>query len=296
MHLRHLGYVGQNHTLKRTTGRTLRLANLGPDRIRQVIAANLASLRAILDWNLRHGIHFFRIASSLIPFASHERFPIDWRREFAGELAEIRAFAAGFGMRLTTHPGQYTVLNSPHEHVVANAVAELEYHAALLERLDPDAGTMTLHVGGAFGDRERALHRFVAGAERLSPVARRRVAVENDDRLFDADDALWAARAIGAPMVFDVFHHRCLHRRASWDEALPELLETAVATWGERVPKLHLSSARTPGSTRHADHVAPEDLQALTDAMGRLSSGRLYDLMVEAKAKERAVLRLRAGA
>ena len=291
MDLRYLGYVGQNHTLKRTTGRTLRLANLTPERVTEVTAANLTSLRVILEWNLEHDIRFFRIASSLVPFASHERFPLDWRETFAAELRDLRDFVDAFGIRLSTHPGQYTVLNSPHPKVVEDALAELEYHASLLQAVAPADGTMTVHVGGVYGDREGAIERFVTGARRLSPQARARLIVENDDRLFDVDDALRAARALGVPVVFDFFHHRCHHRRGDPDAGLPGLLAEVVATWGDAIPKFHLSSARVEGSTHHADHVSDEDFAAATGLLAALPDPRPYDLMLEAKAKERAVLR-----
>lgn len=137
MQLRHLGYACINLTLKRTTGRTLRLANLQAERVGEVIENNLNDLQAILEWNFRHGIRFFRIGSSIIPFGSHPEFPLDWQDRFSATLATIREAVARHGLRLSMHPGQYTVLNSNNLLVVERAVAELEYHAALLRCVDP---------------------------------------------------------------------------------------------------------------------------------------------------------------
>ena len=90
LRLRHIGYVGQNLTLDLTTNRTLRLASLGPERVAQVIEANLTALLEILRWNARQGIRLFRVGSSVIPFASHERFELDWEERFAGQLGQVR--------------------------------------------------------------------------------------------------------------------------------------------------------------------------------------------------------------
>jgi UV DNA damage endonuclease len=291
MRLRHLGYVGQNLTLGLTTGRTLRLAGIGSDRLEEVIAANLTSLETILGWNLRHGIRFFRVASSVIPFASHESFDLEWPERFATELARIRAFAARHEMRLSMHPGQYTVLNSPRDEVVARAVDELVYHATFLDLVAPAEGSITLHLGGAYGERERAKATAVENARRLPDAVLRRLCLEHDDRIFDLDDALEVARAVGIPVIFDLHHHRCLHRRPDWRDDLGALLESVVATWGGRVPKFHLSSARAPGETAHADHVRDDDFALALEVFGGVGGDRPYDLMLEAKEKDRAVLR-----
>ncbi|MBA2668648.1 MAG: UV DNA damage repair endonuclease UvsE [Trueperaceae bacterium] len=290
MRVRHLGYVGQNLTLGLTTGRTLRLANLGGDRLDGVIASNLESLARILEWNVRHDIRFFRIASSVIPFASHPAFEFDWRTRFAEALAAIERYVLEHDLRLSMHPGQYTVLNSPDAAIVRNAVAELEFHTEFLDVVSAGSGTITLHVGGAYGDRERAKERLIANARRLSSAASARLTLENDDRIFDADDALEVAEALGVPMVFDLFHHRCLHRRAGWRDDVVPLVERAVETWGPRVPKLHLSSARTPGESAHAEYVDHDDLRTAIELIARIDGDGPVDLMLEAKAKERAVL------
>jgi UV DNA damage endonuclease len=295
MRLRHLGYVGQNLTLGLSTGRTLRLANVASEeRLTDVIAANLENLEAILAWNVAHDVRLFRIASSLIPFASHPDFRLDWRERFAARLERIAAYAAEHDLRLSMHPGQYTVLNAIKAEVVDNAVAELEYHAEVLDAVAGEAGTITLHVGGAYGDRDAAKERAVRAATRLSERALARLTLEHDDTVFDLDDALEVAAAIGVPAVFDVHHHRCLHRRPTWRDDLPALLERTMASWGDRVPKAHVSSARSPGAKAHADHVDDADLDLALAVLAEVGGERPIDVMLEAKAKEAAVLRQRA--
>ena len=290
MKLRGLGYVGQNLTLGLTTGRTLRLANLGPERVAEVIARNLADLREILRWNVRHGIRCFRIGSSVIPFASHPDFELEWEDRFAAELDGIRRFAQEHELRLSMHPGQYTVLNSPHERVVTNSLAELEFHARFLSLVAPRDGTMTLHVGGAYGDREAALERFGENFGRLSAQAQGRLVLENDDTTFDIDEVLALCRKVQRPAVFDFFHHRCLHRANDWRHGLLKRLEEVVGSWDGATPKFHLSSARQEGQTAHADYIAESDLVETIEILAGVGGDRPYDLMLEAKAKEGAVL------
>lgn len=290
MKLRSFGYVGQNLTTGRTTGRTLRLANLSPERVAEVIGANLAGLAAILEWNLEREIRFFRIGSSVIPFASHPGFELDWQERFRDELSTIREFAERHEVRLSMHPGQYTVLNSAREQVVENSLRELEYHARFLESVAPDVGTVTLHLGGAYGDKEEALRRFVDNFARLSPSAQQRLTLENDDTSYDIDEVLLLCGMLDRPAVFDFFHHRCLHRRPHWRDDLPTLLESVISSWRGSRPKFHLSSPREEGRTAHADYVSRDDLLETLAVLQRQGGDGTFDLMLEAKQKDRAVL------
>jgi UV DNA damage endonuclease len=291
MKLRYLGYPCTNVTLGRTTGRTLRLANLQEPRVSEVVRENLATLLEMLHWNVERGIHFFRIASSVIPLASHEAFPLDWHAEFEPELSEIRAFVAANDLRLSMHPGQYTILNAQRPEVVTAALRELEYHAAFLAATDPKSGTMTLHVGGAYGDKKAALARFAENFERLSPEAQRRLTLENDDRTFTAGEVVGLCEALSIPAIFDFLHHKLNPTYETWDTELVPLLGRVVGTWGTRVPKLHLSSPRD-FTTAHADFVEMADFAQAVDALAQFGGDALYDLMLEAKMKDVALLKL----
>ena len=290
MKLRYLGYPCTNVTLNLTTGRTLRLANLKEPRLSEVVRENLSTLLYALRWNVERDIYFFRIASSVIPLASHEAFPTDWQAAFADELAQIRAFVQEHNLRLSMHPGQYTILNAQRLEVVAAAVRELEYHAAFLAATDPRSGTITLHVGGAYGDKAAALARFAANFPRLSPEAQQRLTLENDDRTFTAGEVLGLCETLDIPMVFDFLHHKLNPTYETWNAELVPLLERVVKTWGSRVPKLHLSSPRD-FTTAHADFVEVGDFAQAVDALA-FGGDAPYDLMLEAKMKDVAVLRL----
>ena len=297
MRLRHLGYACINRSLELTTGRTFRLASMEPEKIEEVTRANLDALGAMLRWNAERGIHFLRVASSVVPFASHADYPIDWQERFAPELAALRELVEATGHRVTMHPGQYTVLNSPDEEIAARAIAELDYSARFLEAVAPppdNESSITLHVGGAYGDRPAALARLARRVEGLKAHVRRRLTLENDDRVWALHEVLPACEALGLPLVFDVFHHRCLPGdRDDWRDGLREELARVVATWAGRVPKLHISSQQPGGRAgSHADRIDPTDLDELVALMEGVGGEQPYDVMVEAKHKDEAVLAL----
>jgi UV DNA damage endonuclease len=274
------------------------------------LSVSLEHVDAILGYLEDHGIGMYRMATGLAPYASHPDHPEmrDQPRACAARLAEIGARARAAGIRLSTHPGQYTVLNSEDERVARLAADELEVQAEILDGmgLGPDA-VVVLHVGGGAGGTRAALDRFVRGFERLSDAARARLVVENDDRTFGLGDVLALAGRIGRPVVWDVLHHHC-HDPDRIPDA--EALALATATWRDGVvPKMHFSSPRTnveerrrttgrrverslalPPLRAHADLVDPIAFEHfLRDTV----AGREVDVMLEAKAKDLALLRLR---
>jgi UV DNA damage endonuclease len=154
---------------------------------------------------------------------------------------------------------------------------------------------VVLHVGGAAGGKAAACDRFLAGLELLGDAARARLVVENDDRSFGTADVLALARRTGLRMVWDVLHHHCNDPDGMSDR---EALAGALATWPKRLtPKIHYSSPRLdmrdgklPQLRAHADLVDPIGFERfLRDVAGE----RDFDVMLEAKAKDLALLRLR---
>ncbi|HEX9950400.1 MAG TPA: UV DNA damage repair endonuclease UvsE [Rubricoccaceae bacterium] len=292
MRLRHLGYACLNTTLG-TKSRTVRLANLRTEAVIPVVAQNLDDVLASLRWNIAHGIRFFRISSDLIPFGPLAAFPFDWAEAFDWKFRQIRGLVKAEGLRVTSHPGQYTVLNSPREKVVQDSVDELNHQARVLKLMDPK-GTMTLHVGGAYGDKPSAMEAFERNLPRLSDEARARLTIENDDTTFTLAEVVGLAERTGLAVIVDLFHHRLNPSGTTEDEGLIPLLDRAAATWNGRPPKLHLSSHKPGTRTGHADYLDMDDVQALVDIMAQVGPADApYDVMLEAKRKELAVLEVR---
>jgi UV DNA damage endonuclease len=270
-----LGYACVNTQLP-SAARTVRLANATAERLRELIAGNIDALEAILRWNAAHAIDVFRVTSDLIPFGSHRVNELAWWEEFAPRLAAVGAL----GGRLSTHPGQYTVLSSSRPQVVAASVAELEYHDRLLSALRLDSShKIVLHAG--------APERFRAGFEQLSEGARSRLVLENDERV-PLDRVLKLAEQIGVPVVFDVFHHRLA---PSFDGlSVRDLVLRTAETWKGRDgrQKIHFSTqapGKRPGA--HADTI---DLGAFRELVAEVGDFAL-DCMLEVKDKEQSVVR-----
>jgi UV DNA damage endonuclease len=277
----------------------------GPD-----LSVSLAHLEAILGYLDDNDIRFYRMATALAPYASHPELPQfrDQPARCAEQLARVGARARELGIRLTSHPGQYTVLNSENRQTQRLAAVELEVQAELMDGmgLGPES-VAVLHVGGAAGGVDAGLERFERGFEQLSAAARARVVIENDDRTFALRDVLRLSGRIGRPVVWDILHHHCHDPDGIPDR---EALELALATWPPGVtPKMHFSTPKTAAEERkrrvgrrvertlvlpqlraHADVVDPI---AFEQFLRETAAGLDFDVMLEAKAKDLALLRLR---
>jgi UV DNA damage endonuclease len=270
------------------------------------LSRSIEYLDAVFDYLHRIDVRVYRMSSQVIPYGTHPDLPqLDFRRQMQTAEHALTALAAKssrLGLRLSTHPGQYTVLNALDASIVAKAVADVEANAVLLDALgQPADAAIVVHVGGAYDDPEAAKERWARTWESLSDRARARLALENDEHVFGLGDVLDLHRRTGVRVVLDVHHHR-VHRERGL--ALRDAMRAAFATWpaGQK-PKVHLSSPPTmlpptkgkaqpryPQLRNHADLVSPWDLEEVVEA-----AEAPLDIMLEAKAKDLALLQLRTN-
>ena len=192
-------------------------------------------------------------------------------------------------LRLTSHPGPFNVLTSPHPHVVENCVKDLTDHGDVFDMMNLSRtpyNKINIHIGGAYGDKESAMKRFCENFELLPDSVKSRLTVENDDRasMYSVKDLYYGVyKRIGIPIVFD-YHH---HKFCSGDMSEQEALEMALSTWPSDItPVVHYSESRrkeqldeTIRVQAHSDYIYDE-----IDTYGHD-----IDIMVEAKRKELAV-------
>ncbi|KLO08210.1 UV-endonuclease UvdE [Schizopora paradoxa] len=289
------------------TCRLSTLSTLGPSHLRTLALQN-------------HGIFLFRISSELFPFASH---PVHgYTLEFADEeLKRAGERAKELGMRLTSHPGQFTQLGSPREVVVKNAVRDLEYHCEMMDRMGMGADSiMIIHMGGTFGDKAATLARFRENyTTLLSPSIKARLVLENDELCYNVDDLLPISRELNIPIIFD-YHHDWLNPSFKSDVSAPHVIVKGEGEEGEAVVKeegsqvvIEKREIKTPqelipeiNAVWHRKGIRPKqhyseprrgavsimEKRAHSDRVMKLPDGLPddMDLMLECKDKEQAVL------
>lgn len=209
------------------------------------LSVSLAYLRDVFTYLAEAGITMYRISSELAPYATHPDMPQFHGQveECAAELAQVGAMASAAGLRLSFHPGQHVVLNSPDARTAKISADDVTVQASILDGMGQgDEAVVVTHLGGIYDDRDAARERFVTAYLALPEPARRRLALENDDTRFTVSDALWVHERTGVRLIFDNLHHRLNNDGRSPRDALAACL----ATWPTGVrPKIHFSSPRT---------------------------------------------------
>lgn len=277
----HFGIRQATHLAKFDRNRQLEMVSA-------TILANGHALLAAIAYCADAGIGAFRVNSRIFPLKTHPQ--VGYRLADLPDYVAIEQTyrqaaeqARRHNIRLSFHPDQFTLLSSPDAGVTARSLAELAYHAEAAEYIGADV--LTLHGGGAYGDKPAALTRLTEAILRLPEPVRSRLALENDDRIYAPEDLLPICAATGVPFVYDVHHHRCLPDNLTVDQAT----ERALATWN-REPLFHLSSPREGWSGAnprpHHDFI---DIRDLPECWRSLR----VTVEVEAKAKELALHRLR---
>ena len=287
-------YGGQERgVLPITTGRSMirrTFDSRGVSYASEKTLDNCKDLERIVSWNILNNYHFFRITSNLAPWKSE----YDW--DDMPDIEQIRKHLHSTGvmskthnLRLTSHPGPFNVLTSPHPHVVTNCVRDLTDHGDVFDMIGlgrTPYNKINIHIGGAYGDKESAMKRFCENFELLPDSVKSRLTVENDDRasMYSVKDLYYGVyKRIGIPIVFD-YHH---HKFCSGDMSEQEALEMALSTWPSDItPVVHYSESRrkeqldeTIRVQAHSDYIYDE-----IDTYGHD-----IDIMVEAKHKELAV-------
>ena len=287
-------YGGQEKgVLPITTGRSMikrTFESKGLDYASELTLANAKDLDRIIDWNILNGFNFFRITSGLAPWKSE----YDWTD--LKDLDEIKMYLHSAGvkakthnLRITSHPGPFNVLTSPHQHVVDNCVNDLTMHGDVFDMLGltrTHFNKINIHIGGAYGDKPAAMKRFCENFNLLPESVKSRLTVENDDKasMYSVKDLYHEVyNVIGVPIVFDYHHHKFCDGGLGEQEAL----ELAISTWPEGItPATHYSESRreeqgddTIRVQAHSDYIYDK-----IDTYGND-----IDIMVEAKRKELAV-------
>ncbi len=210
------------------------------------LRVSVGYLRTIFAYLDEHDIRMYRMSSDVAPYVTHPDMPQfhGQIRECADDLADLGRMAREMDLRLSFHPSQFVVLNSPDDALNDKGIADLVAQAEILDLMGmgPEA-VLVIHVGGTYGDRRSGRSRWAATYRRLPEPARRRLVLENDDTRYSAADVLAIHDDVGVPLIFDHQHFWCNNpERLDMAETIPRFLRT----WPSGVrPKMHFSSPRT---------------------------------------------------
>lgn len=263
--------------------KTCILKNATEEKLYLLIENNLISLENVIDYNIKNDIKLFRISSDIIPFGSSPINKLKWDILFEERLNRIGKKINDSGIRVSMHPGQYTVLNSPREEVVTRAIDDLKYHTLFLNSLGTSTKSkIVLHIGGVYGDKEIAINRFIENYNLLDLSIKERLVIENDDKSYNINDVILISKKTKIPVVYDNLHNKI----NCYDETKKDLywLELCSKSWQlqDGCQKMHYSQ-QDPNKQR-GSHSATIDVSEFMELYQSIKNLDI-DIMLEVKDK-----------
>ena len=259
------------------------------DRLTATYHNNIDQHIKLVPKLIKENFKSFRLSSSILPLYefNHEKI---WQDELLiKKIKNLGDLFKNAGIRVSTHPGQFCIINSDAEHVIKNSVRELEYHAWIFDTMGFECShhyAINIHGGKRGNDKK-----LIETINNLKPNVKNRLTLENDERCFSVNQLFSVSKETDTPIVFDSHHHQFNQDGLDTSDAALK----AITTWHDAKPIQHLSNTE-PGSEsgsfterrKHSQfiHYIPEVQQMLIEK-------DLVDIDVEAKMKNIAVLKMR---
>ena len=274
-----------------------------------LMVQNIEAVRRLVEriGELDEHLRMVRIGSDVLPVYTHCDWSYFWQRHDTvayceKHFATVGEIAKAKNVRLSFHPGQFTVLASESEEIVNKSIEEFEYHASMAKwmgygRVYQDF-KINVHISGRRGP---------AGIKdalgRLSPEARNCITIENDENCWGIDSSLELADHCA--LVLDIHHHWI--RTGDYIRSSDHRLLRIIDSWRGVRPVIHYSQSREDYLIGHDPTILPEynqlieqgykkqKLRAHSDYMWNhvanewaLEHWEWADIMVESKAKNLA--------
>lgn len=260
-------------------------------KLKNTVVKNLVNTKRILTHNIAHHIDVYRFSSKLVPLATYFEEPPFSYSQCRTQFQEIGNLVLQHHLRVSFHPDHFTVLSTPSDEILEKNIKDLNHHHNMLNLmgLTDKKYALVLHLGGKYDSKEKAKQRFCDHFKRLPPAVSERIILENDDKVYHAEDVLEVCRHLQVPFVFDAHHHFCNGCSISF----PKLLDDIFQTWDKTgfPPKIHFSTPKDGKNLRaHSNYIHTQSFLDFLDILKEL--GQDADIMLEAKAKDSALFRL----
>jgi len=228
---------------------------------------NIESTRKLVTrvGTLNEHLRMVRISSDILPVYTQADWSYFWRRPDVvayceRHFREVGDIARRHNVRLSFHPGQFTVLASDNEGIVQRSIEEFEYHVDMARWMGFGQQFQDLkinvHISGRQGPE--GIRRAYG---RLSPEARNTITIENEENSWGLDDCLTISDLV--PIVLDIHHHWI--REGEYILPSDDRVSKVVDSWRGLRPTMHYSVSREDYLVEHDQSTAPVHAQLLLD-------------------------------
>jgi len=210
-------------------------------------------------------LRMVRISSDILPVYTQKDWCYFWLRPDVIDYCEkhfmeVGDLARSLNVRLSFHPGQFTVLASENPGIVERSIEEFEYHTNMARwmgygRTFQDL-KINVHISGKLGpDGIRAAHK------KLSAEARNCITIENEENAWGLDDCIELCDVV--PIVLDIHHHWI--KTGEYISPMDPRVDRVVQSWRGVRPTMHYSVSREDYLVDHDNLCAP-DYQTLLES------------------------------
>lgn len=210
-------------------------------------------------------LRMVRLSSDILPVFTHPSY--SWWYEqpsvvayLTQEFKKIGDIARRDNVRLSFHPGQFTCLASDRDDVVANSIAEFEYHATMAQWMGYGVEfqdmKINVHIAG-----KRGAAGMLESYSQLSNIAKNCISIENDETSYGLDDCLEISDII--PVVLDIHHH--FIKTGEYIAVDDPRISQVINSWRGKRPVMHYSISREDILVSHCKNTKP-DLTLLLEA------------------------------
>ena len=283
--------------------------DVAEERLWDIMVHNIASYKRLIEYvgSLPLELRMVRLGSDVLPVYTQHEWSYYWQRPDVvayceRAFAEVGDTARALDVRLSMHPGQFTVLASDNPEIVDRSIEEFEYHTDVLRYMGYGKTFQdfkcNVHISGRQGPAG-----IKAALKRLSPEARNTITIENDENKWGLEHSLELVDDLA--LVLDIHHHWC--REGEYIEPTDDRYKRVIDSWRGVRPVIHYSVSREDILVGHDDSTLPAmgeliemghkkgKLRAHSDFMWNhavndwaLSFWDYTDIMVESKAKNLA--------
>lgn len=258
-------------------------------RIRSTYHHNVDQHIKLIPKLVSLNIRSFRLSSGLLPLWDQNNQMIKDDAILVDKLAKMGKLFIDNGIRVTTHPGQFTVISSDNANVVKNSIVELEYHAWVFDQMGlPTTAYAAINIHGGKAERSKSI---VNVYRSLPDNVRCRLTLENDEKCYNVPQLLDVYDRCGVPIVFDSHHYNFNTGNMSFVQSFDDTL----TTWGDIKPLQHISNTE-PGYENAAfnqKRAHSQYIHHIPDIQLEAMRNDTIDVDVEAKHKNLALLDMR---
>ena len=243
--------------------------DVAEERLWDIMVHNIAAYKRLIEYvgTLPIELRMVRLGSDVLPVYTQRDWCYYWRKPDVvayceRAFAEVGATARALDVRLSMHPGQFTVLASDNPDIVERSIEEFEYHVNCIRWMGYGQSFQDFKCNVHISGRQGPAGIKHAVDNRLSPEARNTITIENDENKWGLDASLELVDTCA--LVLDIHHHWC--REGEYIQPTDDRFARIIDSWRGVRPAIHYSYSRNEALPEGFAHDTMPDMPVLLES------------------------------